>query len=73
MRNRNAVERSTLVILEIDARGPIYLGRLGGLRSAQQGVRRIENAALYTERGARQVAGKYARAIVAPMLEARRS
>ena len=52
-----------IVILDIDAQGPIYLGRLD---CGNQGVRRIENVNVYTERGARNLAAQYDRAVAAP-------
>lgn len=53
-------QRQFLVVLDRDAAGPIYLGRLDG---PLQGVRMIENATRYTEHGARTVAGCYRRAV----------
>lgn len=56
--------RDYIVIIDIDKEGAIYLGRLceGG---ANQGVRLPENANVYTERGARNLAGQFPRATIA--------
>lgn len=55
--------RTHVVILEINAQGACYLGRDCG---QNVGVSRIENANAYTERGARNLAAQYPRALVAP-------
>jgi hypothetical protein len=53
-------------MLDIDEKGPVYLGRLDGPRSPLQGVRCVLNASRYTERGARQLAAPYRRAVAVP-------
>lgn len=58
---QTATARTHVVILDIDEQGPIYLGNIG---CGNQGVRRIKNANVYTERGARNLAAQYPRAVV---------
>lgn len=56
--------REYVVVLAIDntTGEPIYLGNIG---CGNQGVKRINNANLYTERGARNLAAQYPDGFVA--------
>lgn len=56
--------RTHVVILSITVTGgTCYLGNIG---CGNQGVSRISNANVYTERGARNIAAQYSHAVVAP-------